>query len=93
MDVDCVFFGPLRELTETKETTRSVAPGTTVGDLVEALVADHEGLDDRLLAGSGEIRDDVNVTVNKRNVRQLDGVSTVLSDGDTVRFSPSIQGG
>lgn len=93
MDVDCVFFGPIRETTGTKEATRSLETGVTVREFIERLDDDYDGLGDRLLTDSGTIPDDINVTVGKRNVRQLDGADTVLSDGDTVRVTTSIQGG
>lgn len=93
MDVECVFFGPVRETVGTKETTRTVAQGTTIADLIETLVAEYDGLRDVLLTDDGDLRETLVVTVNKQHIRYLDGESTALSDGDTVRITTSVQGG
>jgi len=93
MDVDCVFFGPIQETTETKQITCPVQRGTTVAELITELNEKYEGLEDQLLTDSGDIRDSIVVTINKRHSRHLDGESTELSDGDTVRITTSVQGG
>ena len=97
MDITCVFFGPLRDVAGDKEVTQTLSAGATVADLVDALDAtietDRDSLHELLLADSGSLQDSVVVTVNKRHVSQLDGPDTPLSDGDTVRLTPSIMGG
>lgn len=93
MEVECVFFGPVREAAGTKATTRTVPEGTTVAELVGALVADSDDLGDAVLTDDGDLRQGLVVTVNTRHVRHLDGESTRLSGGDTVRFTAAIQGG
>lgn len=93
MDIDCVFFGPIQETTETKRITWTVQQGTTVAELIAELDEKYEGLGEQLLTDGGDIRDSIVVTINKRHSRHLDGESTVLSDGDTVRVTTSVQGG
>jgi len=97
MHITCVLFGPLRDVAGEKEVTQTLPAGATVADLVDALDAttgtDGDDLHGLLLADSGTLQDSVVVTVNKRHVSQLDGLATPLSDGDTVRLTPSIMGG
>lgn len=93
MEIECVFFGSIRETTGTKTTTMPIEPGTTVAELIAELTDEYEGLGERLLTDSGDIPDSLVFTVNKRHIRHLNGESTELSDGDTVRITPSIQGG
>jgi molybdopterin synthase sulfur carrier subunit len=93
MEIECVFFGPLQETAGTKTTTRTVEEATTVTELVAELVTEYDGLEGRLLTEEGALRDSIVCTINKRHISQLDGESTTLSDGDTVRLTTSIQGG
>ena len=48
---------------------------------------------DRILTEPGELRIHVNVFVNQRLVRSLDGADARLSDGDIVTIMPAISGG
>ena len=65
----------------------------TVGALIEALGAKHEGLRERLLEPSGEVRRFVRIFVNEEDIRFLEDATTKLSDGDTVAIVPAIAGG
>jgi molybdopterin converting factor small subunit len=66
------------------------------GETLDALFADldsrHPGLRDRLVDG-GELRRFVNVYLNDEDVRFLDGISTGVSDGDSVTILPAVAGG
>ena len=42
---------------------------------------------------TGAVRRHLNVFVNADNVRDLDGVDTVLAPGDVVAFLPAVSGG
>lgn len=93
MLVECNFFGPLRENVGTKTIERELPEGATVADLVDELADEFDEFAPRVVDESGAIRDSINVTVDGRNVRQLEGVETPLEDGTTVRFAPSVVGG
>lgn len=66
--------------------------GDTIGALFTDLESRHTGIQDRLIDG-GELRRFVNVYLNDEDVRFLDGVSTKLSDGDSVTILPAVAGG
>jgi len=67
--------------------------GSTVGDLVTALLERHPGLGGQLLTPDGELNRFVNVYVNGQDVRYLDGLSTPVEERDEVRLLPAMAGG
>ena len=66
--------------------------GSTVGEVVEQLEADHTGIKERLLE-DGAVRRFVNVYVNDEDIRFTGGLDTAVSDGDTIVILPAVAGG
>jgi molybdopterin synthase sulfur carrier subunit len=93
MNVELRCFGPVREAVGAKTTDRELPDGATVGDLLRELTAEAPELEGQLLDETDEVGGSINVTVEGRNVRQLDGAATTLSDGDVVRIAPPVVGG
>ncbi|MHC0434245.1 MoaD/ThiS family protein [Streptomyces sp. O3] len=66
------------------------------GDDLAQLFADletrHAGIQERIVDGD-KLRRFVNVYLNDEDVRFLDGISTALSDGDSVTILPAVAGG
>lgn len=82
---------PLRSFTNgTAEITVDAA---TLGDALNALEAQHPGIDARLRDDSGELRRFVNVFVRDEDVRFLDGLNTTLQPNDVVSIIPAVAGG
>ena len=67
--------------------------GSTVGEVLEALYAQHGELRDRLAGEDGELRRFVNVYLKGEDIRFLDGLSTPVADGDEVTILPAVAGG
>ena len=67
--------------------------GATVGEVVDALVAQYPSLRGQLLTDDGTLNRFVNVYVNGQDVRYLDGLSTPLSEADELRLLPAMAGG
>jgi molybdopterin synthase sulfur carrier subunit len=65
----------------------------TVGDAVQALVGQHPALKEQLLTADGDLHRFVNVYVNGRDVRYLDGLATAIAERDEIRLLPAIAGG
>lgn len=65
----------------------------TVGEALTRLGADRPALLARVLTPEGELRPYVNVFVGERNARRLDGLQTILADGDVVAIIPAVAGG
>jgi molybdopterin converting factor small subunit len=66
--------------------------GSTLGELLVNLDAEHGGLRDRLVDGES-LRRFVNVYLNDEDVRFLGGLETPVADGDTVTVLPAVAGG
>lgn len=66
--------------------------GKTLGELLGDLEGRHPGLRERLVDDTG-LRRFVNVYLNDEDVRFLSGLSTPVSDGDTVTVLPAVAGG
>lgn len=67
--------------------------GATVRAVIAALDAAHPGLHFNLCHETGELRPFVNIFVNGRNVRTLDGLETPVPPGATLHILPSVAGG
>jgi len=68
-------------------------PGTTVGEAMSALVAQHPDLRKHLYTDDGKLRAFVNVYVNDEDIRYLQKDATAVHDGDSISIVPSIAGG
>ena len=66
--------------------------GSTLGELLINLDAEHGGLRERLVEGES-LRRFVNVYLNDEDVRFLGGLETPVADGDTVTVLPAVAGG
>jgi sulfur-carrier protein len=66
--------------------------GTTVGEALDAVFAQHEELRERITE-DGDLRRFVNVYVSGEDIRFRDGLKTPISDGDEVTILPAVAGG
>ena len=53
----------------------------------------YPGLESNLLDGAGEVRKFVNIYINDEDIRFLDKLETVVSEGDEVAILPAVAGG
>ena len=67
--------------------------GETVRDMIEALERDFPGLRFHLCYETGELRQYVNVFLNRVNIRYLQGLDTPVSAGAIVHIFQSVAGG
>jgi molybdopterin converting factor small subunit len=66
--------------------------GTTVGEALESLFAEHGELRSRLMQ-DGDLRRFVNVYLDDEDVRTLDGLSTPVREGGQLTILPAVAGG
>ena len=68
-------------------------PGATVGEAMNALVAQHPELRKHLYTDEGKLRAFVNLYLNDEDIRYLEKEATALKEGDNISIVPSIAGG
>jgi molybdopterin converting factor small subunit len=66
--------------------------GSTVGEALESLFAEHGELRDRLMQ-DGDLRRFVNVYLDDEDVRTLDGLATPVREGGQLTILPAVAGG
>ena len=64
----------------------------TVGEALDAVYQQHDGLRDRITQ-DGDLRRFVNVYVSGEDIRFQDGLETTVKDGDEVTILPAVAGG
>jgi len=69
-----------------------VVDGATVGEALDAVFAQHDGLRERITQ-DGDLRRFVNVYVSGEDIRFQEGLDTAVNDGDEVTILPAVAGG
>lgn len=90
MQIECAFFGPLRDAVDEKTVVYDT-DAETAGDLLRELENEYSNI--RQLVDGDELADGIAVTINKRHLSSYDGLSTTLADGDVVRLTTAVYGG
>jgi MoaD family protein len=67
--------------------------GSTIGQVIEQLDADHPGLKSAIIAEAGDIHRFINIYLNDEDVRFSGALETPVSDGDVVSILPAVAGG
>ena len=68
------------------------ADGSTVGEVLDAVFAEHGDLKERITE-DGELRRFVNVYVGGEDIRYGEGLGTAVSDGSEITILPAVAGG
>jgi molybdopterin synthase sulfur carrier subunit len=87
--VELRFFANFREAVGQKSLEREYPDGTTVGEVLSDLVEEYD-LD---VFEDGDLRTQLSVMKNGKDVVHIDGVDTRLDDGDTLSVFPPVAGG
>jgi len=67
--------------------------GASVGEVLNALDAQHPGFGERIFDEAGALRRFVNVFLAEEDIRFLDGLATPVADGQTLSIVPAVAGG
>jgi molybdopterin synthase sulfur carrier subunit len=86
-------FATLRPLVGAKEVEVDVKAGDTVGNMLEKLTAEYPALKERALDADGNLQSSINVFVNGRNIKFLDGLNSPIREGDRLALFPPVGGG
>lgn len=82
---------PLRQYADKKDSVELT--GSTVGEVLSALTAQHADLRRHLYTDEGKLRSFVNVYLNDEDIRYLSKDATPVKETDTLSIVPSIAGG
>ncbi|WP_299330669.1 ubiquitin-like small modifier protein 1 [Haloplanus sp.] len=93
MDLELRFFATFREAVGQKELEREFKNGSTVGDVLTTLETEYDGMEGQLLDDEGELQPNLNILKNGREVLHMEGLDTVMEDGDTLSVFPPVAGG
>ena len=69
------------------------AAGSSVGEVLRALIAQHPNTEEQLFGHDGDLNRYVNVYLNDEDVRVLDGLDTPVGQGDVLVILPAMAGG
>jgi molybdopterin synthase sulfur carrier subunit len=78
---------------QTEGEAEVAARGSTVRDVLRAVVDTYPGTESQLFAEGGDLNRYVNVYLNDEDVRVLDGLETPVAESDTVVILPAMAGG
>lgn len=92
MRLELRFFATFREAVGTKTIEREYTDGSVVGDVLTELEEEFGGLSGQLLE-NGELKPQINVLKNGREVLHMAGPETDLEEGDTLSVFPPVAGG
>lgn len=67
--------------------------GSTIGEVMQDLISQYPTLRPHLFNGDNQLRPFVNLFINEENIKDLDGLSTSIQEGDRLMLIPSIAGG
>lgn len=84
---------PLKSMTGGRSQVDVDTSGGTLGDALEGLFAAYPGIRDRVLTERREIRQHVNVFVEKSEARTIGGLAAPLTNGMEISILPAISGG
>lgn len=93
MEIELRTFATFRDAVGRKETALEFdGDRVTVGTVLASLEDEYDGLAGRLL-DDGEIRPQLSVLKNGRDVVHMEGTETPLDDGDELSLFPPVAGG
>ncbi|MEM2214056.1 MAG: ubiquitin-like small modifier protein 1 [Candidatus Nezhaarchaeales archaeon] len=93
MKVKVKFFALIREVTGVKEVEEEVEDGVTVRKLLEKLCEKMPKKFQNFIFNGREVSKNLIILVNRKGIRELDGLETKLKDGDEVALLPPVSGG
>ncbi len=92
ISVQVDFYAAIQDVFGQKSTRVTLAEHPTVGGVLEAICTTPERRE-KVFDSSGQLRRDLTIMRNGRNINFLNGLETVLSQGDVIAVFPPTFGG
>ncbi len=92
MNITVKTFADFREVLG-KELLLSVAEGTTVRELLNQLGRANPVFADKIFGGNAQSTPSFIILKNGRNIHSVDGIETLLAEGDVIAIFPLVAGG
>jgi len=86
-------FGTLRQAVPAKQVAFEVGDGRSVRGVLETLAVEYPELGARLWDEDGNLQSAINVLINGRSINFLDGLESMIYEGDAVALFPAVGGG
>lgn len=93
MEIELRFFATFRQAVGSKTIDRTFDADADVGTVLRALEGEFDGLEGEILDDQGELRPQLSVLKDGREVVHMEGLDTLLEDGDAVSVFPPVAGG
>jgi molybdopterin synthase sulfur carrier subunit len=88
------FFGPFKELVGKRWMAVEVPQGISILEFIREMEEkSNPRLVEEIISHEGDLRPNVVILINGRNIVHLDYLNTKLKDRDTVAFFPPVGGG
>ncbi len=91
MKVTVRFFAMFREVFQARERDVVMAEGATIADLLESLCTSSKERDE--LFENGTLKPFLIILKNGRHIQHLEGLATVIENGDVISVFPAVAGG
>lgn len=93
MKVSVKFYAHLRDLVDKKQKIDlDLEDSATVGQLVQKLILDSK-IKEHLVDEKNELRSEITILRNGREIKFLEGLDTVLNHEDEISIFPIVAGG
>ena len=67
--------------------------GSTISEVLSDLTMRYPSIKPHVMDKNGDLRRYINLFINTTNIKDLDGVKTILQENDKIILLPSISGG